>query len=258
MDDYYRILGLDPGASPDQVKEAYRDMAKVWHPDRFAHDPRLQQKAQERLKAINEAYEILKGEGTRTSQQDVPPEGSEPSAQDGPKPTQERYGPVKPVEQSAIFQRKSRVSFVWYLLGLLLLIVAGAIVQQRMRRAPAMINTNRANAQQASKQELANVDTKVAPSPSPNAPTTQPSETEDAQLDPYLVQLEPTTTDKRPEPTKESSLTSTQDSGVKRSEVGEAFTVGSTKNQVLEVQGTPDSFSENEIRILHSYVFRVN
>ena len=51
-----RVLGLAPGASAQEIKAAYRDLAKVWHPDRFAHDPRLQQKAQEQLKEINEAY----------------------------------------------------------------------------------------------------------------------------------------------------------------------------------------------------------
>jgi curved DNA-binding protein CbpA len=60
MDRYYKILGLEPGASPEQVKEAYRDLAKVWHPDRFPNDPRLQEKAQEKLKEINLAYEYLK------------------------------------------------------------------------------------------------------------------------------------------------------------------------------------------------------
>lgn len=58
-DRYYEILGLEPGASPEEVKQAYRDLAKVWHPDRFPNDPRLQQKAQEKLKEINEAYERL-------------------------------------------------------------------------------------------------------------------------------------------------------------------------------------------------------
>src|ERR687885_454465 len=53
------VLGLEPGATAQEIKTAYRDMAKVWHPDRFAHDPRLQQKAQERLKEINEAYRAL-------------------------------------------------------------------------------------------------------------------------------------------------------------------------------------------------------
>lgn len=53
------MLGLEPGATAQEIKTAYRDLAKVWHPDRFAHDPRLQQKAQERLKEINEAYRSL-------------------------------------------------------------------------------------------------------------------------------------------------------------------------------------------------------
>jgi curved DNA-binding protein CbpA len=56
---YYEILGLQPGASLEQVKEAYKDLVKVWHTDRFAHDARLQQKAQAKLKDINEAFERL-------------------------------------------------------------------------------------------------------------------------------------------------------------------------------------------------------
>jgi hypothetical protein len=53
------VLGLKPGASAQELKAAYRDMAKVWHPDRFTHDPRLQQKAQDKLKEINDAYQQL-------------------------------------------------------------------------------------------------------------------------------------------------------------------------------------------------------
>lgn len=56
---YYEILELEPGASLKEVKQAYRDMAFVWHPDRFSHNPRLQAKAQLRLKEINEAYDRL-------------------------------------------------------------------------------------------------------------------------------------------------------------------------------------------------------
>jgi len=55
----YELLGVKPGVSPAELKAAYRDMAKVWHPDRFGHDERLQKKAQEKLKEINEAYEFL-------------------------------------------------------------------------------------------------------------------------------------------------------------------------------------------------------
>lgn len=60
LDRYYKVLELEPDASLEQVKQAYRDLAKVWHPDRFSHDPRLQQKAQEKLKEINDAYERLR------------------------------------------------------------------------------------------------------------------------------------------------------------------------------------------------------
>ena len=55
----YELLGVKPGVSSGELKAAHRDLAKVWHPDRFTHDPRLQEKAQEKLKEINEAYELL-------------------------------------------------------------------------------------------------------------------------------------------------------------------------------------------------------
>ena len=55
----YEVLGVKPGVSNRELKAAHRDLAKVWHPDRFLHDPRLQEKAQEKLKEINEAFELL-------------------------------------------------------------------------------------------------------------------------------------------------------------------------------------------------------
>ncbi len=55
----YELLGVKPGVSMRELKAAHRDLAKVWHPDRFGHDPRLQEKTQEKLKEINEAYELV-------------------------------------------------------------------------------------------------------------------------------------------------------------------------------------------------------
>lgn len=54
------ILGLKPNASEEEVNQAYRDLANVWHPDRFVGNPRLQKKAEEKLKEINAAYEYIK------------------------------------------------------------------------------------------------------------------------------------------------------------------------------------------------------
>jgi hypothetical protein len=55
----YELLGVKPGVSSGELKAAHRDRANVCHPYRFVHDPRLQEKAQEKLKEINEAYELL-------------------------------------------------------------------------------------------------------------------------------------------------------------------------------------------------------
>lgn len=56
------VLALRPGATSKEIKEAYRDLVKVWHPDRFGDDQRLRQKAEAKLKEINEAYNLLQRE----------------------------------------------------------------------------------------------------------------------------------------------------------------------------------------------------
>jgi molecular chaperone DnaJ len=54
-DDYYGILGVGRNASQDEIKKAYRTLAKKYHPDRNPND----KGAEEKLKAINEAYDTL-------------------------------------------------------------------------------------------------------------------------------------------------------------------------------------------------------
>jgi hypothetical protein len=58
----YATLDLTPGAPPDDVRAAYLDLVKVWHPDRHSHEPeRLRLRAQEKLQRINEAFDRLRG-----------------------------------------------------------------------------------------------------------------------------------------------------------------------------------------------------
>lgn len=57
---YYRILDLEPGASPEEIHQGYIDLTWVWHPDRFVGNPRLQHKAQCKLQEINEAHAQLR------------------------------------------------------------------------------------------------------------------------------------------------------------------------------------------------------
>lgn len=55
----YYILGLEPDASLDRIKQAYRQLVKIWHPDCFS-DPEKKQQAEKKIKTINEAYDLLK------------------------------------------------------------------------------------------------------------------------------------------------------------------------------------------------------
>jgi hypothetical protein len=97
-DSDYAVLGMPPGASMEELKTAYRDLVKVWHPDRFAGNPRLQRKAQEKLKEINLAYERLQSlstssasgaarGGKRTAERPAPPPPPPPHSETGPAST---------------------------------------------------------------------------------------------------------------------------------------------------------------------------
>lgn len=61
--DYYSVLGVDKNASADDIKSAYRKMAKKYHPDLNKDD----KNAAEKFKEVNEAYEILGDEKKRSN-----------------------------------------------------------------------------------------------------------------------------------------------------------------------------------------------
>ncbi len=66
----YEVLGLREGASEEEIKKAYREQARKYHPDQYANNP-LSDLAQEKMKEINEAYDFLmknKGTGSQSHQ----------------------------------------------------------------------------------------------------------------------------------------------------------------------------------------------
>lgn len=58
MNDPYSVLGVSASASDDEIKKAYRDLARKYHPDNYQNNP-LADLAEEKMKAINEAYEAI-------------------------------------------------------------------------------------------------------------------------------------------------------------------------------------------------------
>jgi hypothetical protein len=88
---YLAILGLTSDASAAEVKQAYRDLVNVWHPDRFGHHPRLRAKAEENLKQVNAAYAWFESHPEALSS------GGRHTERTNPRPTARRYARVAPV-----------------------------------------------------------------------------------------------------------------------------------------------------------------
>ena len=58
MRDPYTVLGVSSNASDQEIKKAYRELARKYHPDNYVDNP-LADLAEEKMKEINEAYEAI-------------------------------------------------------------------------------------------------------------------------------------------------------------------------------------------------------
>ncbi len=65
MKDPYEVLGVPHGASEDEIKKAYRELVRKYHPDKYVDNP-LADLAQEKMKEINEAYDTIMKGGSST------------------------------------------------------------------------------------------------------------------------------------------------------------------------------------------------
>ena len=62
------ILGLGEEATPEEIKIAYKETAQILHPDKFANNKKLQERATEQFKNLQEAYAYLSsGKGAKSS-----------------------------------------------------------------------------------------------------------------------------------------------------------------------------------------------
>ena len=61
MNNPYEVLGISRNATDEQVKNAYRELARKYHPDNYADNP-LSDLASEKMKEINDAYDAIMAE----------------------------------------------------------------------------------------------------------------------------------------------------------------------------------------------------
>ena len=79
--DYYKALGVEPSASEAEIKTAYRRLARKYHPD-----VSKEAGAEERFKAVNEAYEVLKDKDKRAQYDQLKASGYRPGEEFRPPP----------------------------------------------------------------------------------------------------------------------------------------------------------------------------
>ena len=67
MTDPYKVLGVSRDASDDEIKKAYRELARKYHPDNYVDNP-LSDLVEEKMKEINEAYDTIQKQRASCSQ----------------------------------------------------------------------------------------------------------------------------------------------------------------------------------------------
>ena len=169
----YELLGVKPGVSARELKAAHRDLAKVWHPDRFVHDPGLREKAQEKLKEINAAYELLVS-GKR------PP----------PPPRYPTQPPV--VRRQSPRRRPPGLGLALLMFMAVFAVTVSVLLQSRQNRAPAVeIATQDVSApadesaSRSRQRQTAGSSNKAAPESASGGPSVAPLATVTVVIDPY-------------------------------------------------------------------------
>ena len=91
----YEVLGVKPGATQEEIKKAYRELVKKYHPDNYKDHP-LENFAKEKMQEINEAYDRLTNPNHKQGQRYTNPDytAGQQWQQQQPWQQQQRYGPI--------------------------------------------------------------------------------------------------------------------------------------------------------------------
>ncbi len=235
-------FGLTRGATQTEIKDAYRVMAKVWHPDRFQNDEQLRGRAEEKLKEINSAYQVLAT---------TPPENPQGGSAAQAAPEQESQGasaatsgrtprqPPRPSHFSSPFRAKRPANRRRLAVTLAVLLTVGISIYSWFHRiaSPATDDSHpqtgsgtagavgqKSEENQGTNNSAKPADKKVAHTRANAAPSDRASLVVYPDEDPLVPY----------------------------------FTVGSTKDDVLRIQGTPKGTAGNIFRYGLSEVYFKN
>ena len=246
LQDCYRLLDVEPGAPRETVKRAYRELVRVWHPDRFEHDPALQQKVQEKLKQINLAYEQIcntgiEEPGGRTAPAESNSTGAAENtgSSDSGTSSNSSGGQQQEAHRQPTAHQPSQTNWARRFVQFAVTVVVISILK-------AVFSTN----------DRANSRNVTYPVPYANSSRT------DQAPHPPLVQEKPESKNHNGavESNKvelDASKTLEPHLPVGSTKYRGFFTVDSTKDEVLAVQGTPQKFTETEFGYEYSTVYFV-
>jgi curved DNA-binding protein CbpA len=256
-----RVFGLDAKAADKEIKAAYQVLVKVWHPDRFQGDPKMQQAAETKLKDVNSAYAVLcsrtadggPSQRTRPAGSDAPPQQPPVNAEPAGRPAQASWTPPRPAAKRGSGRRIRPVfTFVFrlFLVAIVLLLcryvwIAFNIKDPTGDTAEKVYQIGRENllsGLDAPKRRFLEAVEHDWRRLDPRSPTVTPAPlTEEADNAPKAT----------PQPTRTAPRRSdgrqVESSQIPVQRVLPYITVGSTREEVLEQQGTPTESSEDKL-----------
>ncbi|MFT3700262.1 MAG: DnaJ domain-containing protein [Kofleriaceae bacterium] len=267
----YRVLEIAPGATRDQAREARNVLAKVWHPDKHHGDPKLQDRAAEKLRQVNDAYKTLE------TAQFPPPPRDEPKRREAPpayvdsinKPRPQPTPPKVKADIEFVPRRRIRM-WVPFVLGLA---VAGGIafylrpgseaapIANGERPDPSKPGGGSADPAKPASSDPSKPGSDPSKPTDPSKPGSDPSKpggsdpggsdpTRPGSSDPTKSGADPTKPDPskpgtdptKPDPAKpdpEPDPTKPGSDPAKPDPAKDRFTLGSTRDDVRRVMGTP-------------------